>query len=436
MSRVWFGCIVLAALAANTGAEDFAEKLRLAQVQQTAAPAPTPARTAVPAAAPVAVKPKRAVPAAAPTALTTTADDPNAAVNARLASLEQFQRSLDRFKFEAFAHLRYDSQDSKRVRGLYARRVETKLVAKLWDQANGVFGYDFAENKLKDLGLELDGLPLWPGALWKLQLGQFRQKFGIEPQTGSPKVWFAERALVYGGAQPTTYTVKLVAERAMGLHALHQRTLGSIGYSAALSVANDLSEDQAAGKNKISATDAFPKQAADENPSFSGRLGVDVTVGSFKAGLGGSYARDNQNSAFLATKASDQRYDEVLGWDLSAELPKRWKLQGEWVAANALRGDLGLDVRREGWVLQQSLQPWRFFSPEAPQVELLARYESALPNVHQNARTIGAATGGLKWAYGDGKQQLLLQYTAYALDNDFGAAAGTELWVLQQQLQF
>jgi hypothetical protein len=153
-------------------------------------------------------------------------------------------------------------------------------------------------------------------------------------------------------------------------------------------------------------------------------------------GVGASYARDNQNASFLATKTSDQRYDEILGWDLSVEWPKRWKLQGEWVASNAIRGDLGLDARREGWVLQQSLQPWRFINADAPQVELLARYEDLAPNVHLGARNLAAATGGLKWTYGEGKQHLLLQYSAYAVNNDFDAAAGTELWVLQQQLQF
>jgi hypothetical protein len=422
------------AVAAGARAETFAEKLKLAEEQAVAAPvAPKPKKTVPTPTSSV----QAGSPRPAPSPIVTA--DPLAAVNARLAALEGTRSAWDRFKFEAFAHLRYDSQDSKRVRGLYARRVETKLVAKLWDQANGVFGYDFAENKLKDLGLELDGLPLWPGAddwRWKLQVGQFRQKFGIEPQTGSTKVWFAERALVYGGAQPTTYTVKLVAERAMGLHALQQKSFGPLVYSLGLSVANDLSEDQAVGKNRISPADAFPKQSTDENPSFSSRLGLDLNLGAFKAGVGGSYARDNQNNAFLATKPADQRFDEILGWDLSAEVAKLWKLQGEWVASNALRGDLGLSARREGWVLQQSLQPWRFFSPEAPQVELLARYESLAPNVHLGARSLGAATAGLKWAYGDGRQQLLLQYTAYALNNDFGAAAGTELWVLQQQLQF
>jgi hypothetical protein len=426
MSRLLYNLTALAALAVGARAEDFAEKLRLAQGQQVSTPTPVPARITV------TPKPKKAVPTPAAT------EDPLAMVNARLANLESSHSTWDRFKFEAFAHLRYDSQDSKRVRGLYARRVETKLVAKLWDQANAVFGYDFAENKLKDLGLELDGLPLWPSAdlRWKLQAGQFRQNFGIEPQTGSPKVCFAERALIYGGAQPSTYTVKLVAERAMGLHAIHQRSLGALSYSLGLSLANNLSEDQAAGKNKISPADAFTKQATDENPSFSSRFGLDASFGAFKTGVGASYARDNQNNVFLATQPSDQRYDEILGWDLSAELPKLWKLQGEWVASNALRGDLGLSARREGWVLQQSLQPWHLFNPDAAQVELLARYESLAPNVHQGARNLGAATAGLKWAYGDGKQQLLLQYTAYALNNDFGAAAGTELWVLQQQLQF
>jgi hypothetical protein len=367
-------------------ADDFLDKLKAAEAARP--------RPAAPAAAPAAPKPK-ALP------------KPDlSAIEARLSALESPKPEAPaKFKAEALLSLRYDRGPAKG--GAYLRRAEAKASAQLGAEGKAVLGYDFAENKLKDAGCDLG---------W-LQVGQFRQKFGIEPQTGSSKIPFAERAVIYGGAQPTALGLKLFGERAMGLHAQRKLAWGACGIEAGASFVDSLGEDQAAGKNKISALDAFPKQAVDEGFSYCGRLGLAYASRKLTAGLGASYGKDPQRGAF----------DELLGFDARLEWANLAGLQGEWVSDNSLRAGSGLFQRREGWVLTQSLQPLRLFMSEPPKIELLARYEAA-------AR-LNAATAGLKWGFWDG-QHLLLQASTFALGGDFNAFSGGPAWTLQQQLVF
>jgi hypothetical protein len=394
----------LAVPAAAQAEADFTEKLRLAQLaakpaQAPAAPAsPAPKKKAPALKAAKAAKPAP-LPAAAPASPTAQAVE-QASLETRVAALES-KAAVERVKWEALAHLRLDAQPG-RQRGLYARRVEAKLTAKLFNGGSAVLGYDFAENKLKDLGLE------WEGYGAKLQAGQFRQKFGVEPQAGSARTWFAERALIYGGTQPLGPVAKLVSERVMGLHGGYKKKWGGFGVDLGASLAGNLTEDQAAGKNKLGSTDAFPKQAAEEQPSYVGRAGVEAELAWLKLKLGASGGRESLGA----------RADDLAGLDFSADLGGLWKWQAEWASIRP----------REGWVLQQSLEPLRLFMKEAPAVELLGRLEG-LPDA------LGAVTAGIKWTYA-GKQHLLLQYSAYYPRQDFSVAPGAELWVLQQQLAF
>ena len=77
-----------------------------------------------------------------------------------------------------------------------------------------------------------------PGWSWTLKVGQFRQPFGIEQQTGSSSIAFPERAIMDGGAAPMG-AVKLVTERVMGLHIIQAKDFGPFGYKAQFTLAND-----------------------------------------------------------------------------------------------------------------------------------------------------------------------------------------------------
>ena len=162
---------------------------------------------------------------------------------------------------------------------------------------------------------------------------------------------------------------------------------------------------------------------------FATRFGAELGFGWGKIGLGGSYARDSQNAVFMATLPTDQRAEEFSGIDASFELSGALRLQGEWVASNLVRGDLGAISHREGYYAQAGykfLQPWL---KSGPDLELLARFENFQPG------NLAAASGGLKWSF-YGAQHLVFQYSAFGPGQNFGAGAGNELYILQQQLVF
>ena len=334
--------------------------------------------------------------------------------------------------------------------GMYAKRVEFEFKGKISSWAQYHLQFEAAGLKLEDLGVELNGLSLLPfvstgSYTADVKIGQFRQPFGVEPQTGSSSTPFPERALMYGGANPfngTYATAKLVTERVMGLHFKHAHGLGPIAYEIAFAIADD-ENDQASGVSAISAT-----QAVDQDPSEMGRLGLnlvflnDMLKDILAVKFGASAMHDSLNTAFMSSSPATQAWADNIGWDATIDVLKNWHLLGEWVSRNSFTATAGLTKRQEGWYLLSTMEPLKWFDADAPKIEWNTRYEGFLPDVDR----IGAATNlfatsdnaittGVKWSF-VGKNYTSVNYTVYGLGNNFGALAGTELWTIQQQFNY
>lgn len=342
--------------------------------------------------------------------------------------------------------------------GMYAKRVEVYFKRDLAPDVKVGFQYEFAGNKLEEVLLEFDNLTLLPftdisGWNYNLIIGQMRQHFGIENQTGSSSVYFSERAMMYGGANPWGLG-KLVTERVMGLHFTHKKDLGFFTYDIGADVANDATEDQTAGQTSL--TGAFPKQALDQDPSEEGRLGIEPTILNsllpldMKFKFAGLAIHDPQNTVYLSSSNTSQTSVDTAGFDGTFEMMKEvLKVQSEWVGQNKFAGMVALQghqsgfvSRAEGWYLTTSIQPLKLFLSDAPKVELLGRLESYVPNVDQaNLSAIefptsyNANTIGLKYTY-LGNNQTSINYTTYGLSSNYGVMGATELVTVQQQINF
>src|SRR5665213_835508 len=174
--------------------------------------------------------------------------------------------------------------------GIYVRRAEVEASAPISTWAKWDLQVDLAGLKLEDVGVELNQMSMSPmrdtgSWTWDMKIGQYRQPFGIEQQTGSSSIAFSDRAMMYGGGNPAGYG-KLVDERIMGLHFTQQHSFGDFGYKLQFAIANDAApapgaptankgnSDQSSGQT--SANTAFPDQATDTNPSEFGRVGFDL----------------------------------------------------------------------------------------------------------------------------------------------------------------
>jgi hypothetical protein len=364
---------------------------------------------------------------------------------------------------EGYTQLRYDDQQYKisgiaapnsgkyrvgsdgtkpvNTRGAYIKKFEIKTSGEVVKNLKWVAGYDFAEGKVKDLGTEWSHLPALIGAEWTLKVGQFRQPFGIEPQTGTPQLAFHERSLINGGASPLTppasaaWNTQLIGERVLGIQVLKSRDFGKFGVNAALAASDD-GGDQAKGSNSLAT--GFPSQFNDENPTLTGRLGVSCGLwGGHKLGV--SYQRNSKDTVFMASSPAAQSFDETLGLDWRCEIGKKAFAQAEWIGQNAgINGASGLTARREGWYAESGANLLGIFVPQASdKLELLGRYERVNTNLHAvtYSPTLTAATAGIKWTYGK-NSQTSLNYTAYGVDDDFGAAGNTGLFSLQDIVTF
>ena len=366
----------------------------------------------------------------------------------RVEALEQAaKKPAYPVKIEGYAQLRYEDQGYKvgawnsrssglglavpvtaNVRGAYFKRVEMKLSGVLLSKLDWVIGFGFDEGKLKDVGTVWSGLPLFhlEGYTWILQAGQFRQKFGIEPQTGSPKLAFHERAILYGGAHPFPATnLKMVGERVLGLHAMHSHQYEVLGYDWGWSISND-ANDQSKGSNSLGL--AFPTQAGDENPTLSARLGLKGGP----AKLGVSWQRNSKDTVFMASLPSQQAYDEILGIDWRSELPGWGWVQAEYVALQAINGATGLGLRQEGYYTDLGVYPLGFLGHQ--EIEDVFRYERITPLGAAFPAYYSSATLGLSWTYGRAKTSV--NYAMYAVEDDFGAMGNTSLFTLQQQFTY
>jgi hypothetical protein len=337
------------------------------------------------------------------------------------------------------------------VTGLYAKRTEVKLRGAAMPWLFYDVQYDFSAMKLEDVGVEMLGLSFVPGMettgwTFDAKLGQFRQPFGIEAQTGSSASFFPERSMLNGGANPVVAkaSTQIVKERVMGLHLKHSHDFGGMfGWTVQATVANDI--ENATGLVDTSSVAGWSAaQAKDQDPSEFGRLGLDssksLPMGS-KLSIGASAIHDSRNTAPWAGSGSAVGYADTFGGDAMLEMAD-WKLQGEFASrASYGAGSFG---RQEAWYLVSDLEPLKVWNADAPKVELLTRYEGDTADVDhvasntdilagsKNKPAINAVSLGLRY-YWIGKNYTSLNYTVYGINNDFSAAGGTEFWQVQQQ---
>jgi hypothetical protein len=159
-------------------------------------------------------------------------------------------------------------------------------------------------------------------------------------------------------------------------------------------------------------------------------------AGRLAAGI--SAARDSQTQADPDPGPGEQAWENRLGADLRLDLGGLASLQGEWVATGYHNKQGGLLLRKEGWYAQQAFRPLQASQGRFSKLELLARYERVIADVHGIAAYpafVAALAVGIKLPFGK-KNHWLLEYSAFGPQNDFKAAEGTQRWVLQQQLVF
>jgi len=358
--------------------------------------------------------------------------------------------------------------------GFFVPTSEVELDGKINKWADWELKYTFAKNAIEDTGLKLHGISLLPGVdtgnwTWDLKVGDFRQAFGNEPQTGTSDLAFTQRALMFGGYNPlantaagTTYTANsawpasksfFVGQRVLGLFFTQAHDFGPAGYTAQFNLVNDTENEQTAGDttlfNDAKGNGVDTDQSADNAFTEIGRFGINVNVipgiSTFK--VGGSEIHNSNNTAPFAVGPAGQVYEDIQGADFTIESNVAHdKVWGEWVGANKFQdvsGYMGqLKNRAEGWYLSDSFQPLLFFWKDAPKVELLARYENINPNLVATANNPGyvasteqAITTGIKWTY-TGKDFTAINYTVYGIDGNFTSMAGTELLALSEQVYF
>lgn len=381
-------------------------------------------------------------------------------VEERLRELHNEVSDFNNIRMDFFTDLRGDyetlpsqntpgSNAGKGSSGFYNRRAEAKFYGKVQPNVTASVGFDFTELKLKDAGIQIDELPLIPffdgGPELSVRLGQFRMPFGIETQTSSSAIWFAERSFLNGGAGGT----KLIGERAMGFQGKTMIKTGVVDLDLAAGGFNMLSKDQESGKNNLFSSFGGltpPSQVFDQDLSYVGRLGLDLAFAKgflpekSKLVLGGSYGRDSQNTVWRAQN-NNIKYQEVVGADLLFNLGRQTKLQAEWVSLGTFTGPNTV-AYREAYYGQAAFDVLPLFSSEIAKgdaLELLARIEQEKFFNSNGAVEKDRLAFGLKSSYWGGKNHTALNYYITAPNGQYGgtkAGGPDQLIVLQQQIAF
>jgi|GEM_PF-2289978 hypothetical protein len=359
--------------------------------------------------------------------------------------------------------------------GGYIRRVELGATGKLAPWVSWSAQIDLAALKLEDVGLDAKTLPLLPGLSvpgyeWELKLGQYRQPFGIENQTGSLNLPFPERAIMDGGYCPAAFSsatpVKLVYERIFGAQLITGHNYGAFGYKLQAALGDD-QKDQDPGSSAtlgafggaISNTYTAATQSlgltTDQDPSEFARVGLDLNALPTVATLsvGASAIHNPTNSKLLAVTGTAESWQDTYGFDALLGIPAaKTQVQGEWVCQNSFANDASsyaakgvhgqLIGRAEGWYIESSTKPLAFFNKDWTQMDLNLRLEDVVPDVNAAGRlapfvatSVQANTVGLKWSY-KGRNYTSLNYTNYALNGDYKAIAGSSLFSVQQQINY
>jgi hypothetical protein len=365
--------------------------------------------------------------------------------------------------------------------GMYIRRVEAEVSGKITPMALWHVQMDLGSLTFEDLGIELKELPLLPyvdTGSWNfgLKVGQFRQPFGIEQQTAFSDRAFPWGAMMFGAPNPfqASYAagnggdgMTLAGQYAMGLHLMQQHDWDFLGYKAQFSLVNDSgikngnNGDQPAGAYTLTGSTLIPAsplngalgavkvsadsaQTTDTNPSEVGRLGLDLKfIPAVALNVGASAVHDSAYSQSFDTSTHNENWYDVEGLDATLTVKHiPWKVWGEFVGSNYMNGTSGLIQHSEGWYVTNSLRPLAFFMDDAPAIDCNIRYESFNANTDAAANlpywatsSVQAISYGIKWRY-DGKNYTSANYTVYAMNGNFAAAAGTELFSIQQQFNF
>ncbi len=329
--------------------------------------------------------------------------------------------------------------------GAYVKRLEMKLSGPLFKNIKWIAGFGFEEAKLKDVGFEWANPELFgQNTLWTVQLGQFRQKFGVEPQIGSPKIPFIERALMYGGNHPLPGGLKLIGERVLGVHSTFRQSFGPLGYEAGLSVSDD-GNDQLKGSNTLFT--AFPAEPLNGQATVTGRLGLSFDkpypgAGALK--LGASFQNDDRGSrtytagttvtagVMAYTYGLDVRLEAIKGW---------WWLQGEWIKAD-LHGHssslapVSMLSAKEAWYATSTFKVGQIPEVDNGVTEFLVRYERLTPAVGGAGfpAYLTSITFGLNLRYG--RAATAINLSEYAPEDHFTEAGDLRRIMVQQQFTY
>jgi hypothetical protein len=335
----------------------------------------------------------------------------------------------------------------------------------------------------------------WGDYTYSVFIGQKRQSFGIEQQTDARNLMFPNRAMMFGGPNPfgsaakasadpfdiydqtttigggqqpnTAASGSLLAElayqRTLGIHFYHAHDFGFLAYNLGVDIVNDESEDSVPGGGTDSLKTGFPLQTEDQDISEIGRLGLrpsalnDLLPFGAQFNFGASAFHDPENTQYYASQMSEEEWADAQGLDATLQTDRDvLYLQSEYVKRDQYGPSFttsglnfnneygGLQGRAESWYVAGSFQPWRILDADAPRVELLARYETYYYDDVSNwlrlalgpyTGSFNATTVALKYTY-MGNCHTSINYTAYALNNNFGATGPTALLQLEQQVNF
>jgi len=401
------------------------------------------------------------------------ADDEILSLNDLNKKVADLQKANDKFQFTGGGvDLRYDQQEyptttvyakaisqtaASAKTGIYAKRAELDFAGKLSGTIKWVAGYDVSDTKFKDLGLVASKIPMLPGLVdgddlgFTLQVGQFRQKFGVEQQTSSFALPLADRAIFDGGPNPwaavknkvnnpyTAVPITIMGERGIGVHlVVDQPVVAGVKVQYGISVDNDVQDGgEAAGQNSI--TGGWPKQATDTQLSVVNRLGVQAISSDYLGlNVGGSFAHDPQDTQQMTTGTANVNAADISGADIRIDtLQKALMLQAEFDGYTVINGKTKAGQRAEGWYAEGVLEPLKLISADLPRLQFIGRYEKDMPNVNSPKGTIDfdAATAGIRVVY-LGNCHTALNYCAYGVGGNFNRMPDANLLTVQQQVSF
>jgi hypothetical protein len=394
-----------------------------------------------------------------------------------------------------------EPQSPNGAEGMFFGHMDLHLKYQFNESMFAKLDYNFSALEVDDAGVGWQKLAFppftsgWGDYTYSIFVGQKRQFFGLEQQTDNRDLMFPTRAMMFGGpnpfggalhagsdpfdlydqgttigggAQPNTAAggsliAELAYERTMGIHLYHAHDFGFLGYDLGVDIVNDESEDSVPGGGTDSLKTGFPLQTEDQDVSEIGRFGLHpdclnalLPFGA-KFDFGASAFHDPENTAYFANQTSQEEWADAQGLDATFRTDRNvLYLQSEYVKRDqygpsftdttlAVNNEYGgLQGRAESYYVAGSFQPWRLFDPQAPRVELMARYESYYYDDVSNwlrlalgpyTGSYNATTIALKYTY-QGNCHTSINYTTYGMNNNFNATGPTELLQLEQQVNF